>query len=71
MVSVLRSRERTPTWERARLKGIKRRRHVKWERKIDKMERRWMKHGGSEGSSEEERTGSSDEFDSSEEESVV
>ena len=76
MVSVLKSRVRTPKWERERLRGIKRRDRIKEEdyrEYKDSFSRSclWALSGGcSEESSEEERV-ESDSEESSEEESIA
>ena len=76
MVCVLRSRVRTPKWERERLKGIKRRDRIKEEVYLEYKDSfcrscLWASSGGcSEESSEEERV-ESDSEESSEGESIA
>ena len=73
MVFVLTSRERKPKWERARMKGIQKRRRDKLDRSSDRVgrsRRRYFVEDDSEESSEEERI-ESDGEESSEEEHIA
>ena len=69
MVSVCTSRERKLKWERARLRGIRKRHRDKMDRRSDQLKRRMRRYvdeGDSEESSDEEHIESDDEESSEE-----